>query len=92
MEAEVWFFAETKVKQLQVVIRMGVLERERALEMFVASSAMEPVTGLLAELRREGDMAIREGRPEGPGLSLERDEAIQRGIAARPMLIDTLPE
>ena len=91
-EAEVWFYAETKVKQLQVVIRLGILERERALELFVASSAMEPVTGLLAELRREVDMAVKERRPEGPGLTLERDEALQRGIASRPMLIDTLPD
>jgi fibronectin type 3 domain-containing protein len=52
-EAEAWYYGETKVKGYKIVMRLRVLEEDRLIEFFAASSAMEPVTGLLAEFRRD---------------------------------------
>ncbi len=51
-EAEVWYYGETKVTARQIVIRLGVVEEKGLLEYFVASTSMEIITGLLAEVRR----------------------------------------
>ncbi|UCC93684.1 MAG: hypothetical protein JSW25_03195, partial [Thermoplasmata archaeon] len=52
-QAEVWYYGETQVKGYKMVMRLRVLDRKHLLEFYAASSAMEPVTGLLAEFRRD---------------------------------------
>ncbi len=59
-EAEVWYYGETKVKGYQMVMRLGVVQESRALELFVASTALEPVTGLMAEFKRELERIVKE--------------------------------
>jgi hypothetical protein len=86
LEAEVWYYGETKVKGYQIVIRFGVVEGKHALELFAASTAMEPVTGLLAELRRELVRALGE-RFEG-NFEPERDESVQAELGRRPLMLE----
>jgi len=48
--AEGWFYGKTQVKGYEMVIRVAVNSEARRAEFFVGSSAIAPVTGLLAEL------------------------------------------
>jgi fibronectin type 3 domain-containing protein len=90
-EAEVWYYAETKVKGYQFVIRLGVMEEKGVLEIFAASTAMEPITGLLAEFRRELNVAYAEGRTGDQRIEVERDEQVRKDLATRPLRLD-MPE
>ena len=90
-EAEVWYYAETKVKGYQFVIRLGIMEEKGVLEIFAASTAMEPITGLLAEFRRELNVAYAEGRTGDQQIEVERDERVRRDLASRPLRLD-MPE
>ena len=90
--AEVWYYGETKVHAIQIVMRLGVVEESQAIEFFAASTAMEPITGLIAEFRRElvkvvGDRAAQEG-----GLLLERDEALEEQLAGRDLKLYALTD
>jgi hypothetical protein len=85
-EAEAWYYAETRVKGYQMVMRVTVLEDKGVLEFFCASTAMEPITGLLAESRRELDRAMRERSPVD--MEVDRDEALRRDLEERPLLLD----
>jgi len=87
--AEVWYFGETKVKRQQLVMRLGVVEEQRALEFFAASTSMEPVTGLLAEFRRELDEVVLRDH-SGLSMELERDEGLRRELAEREMMLDLI--
>jgi len=86
--AEVWYYGETKVKGHQIVMRLGIIEEKRALEFFAASTDIEPITGLLAEFKRELDRMLEEGHPgKGPMVPL-RSEAVLGEIEGRTLLID----
>jgi hypothetical protein len=86
--AEVWYYGETKVKGYQMVMRLAVLEQERALELFAASTAMEPVTGLLAEFRKELVRVLGERAAGRPGIETVIDEDLNRKLESRGLLID----
>jgi hypothetical protein len=88
--AEVWYYGETKVHGYQIVIRLGVIEERGALEMFAASTAMEPVTGLLAELRRELDAVMGDRYRGERRMDLERDEGLRKVLEDRDLLLDLL--
>ena len=88
--AEVWYYGQTKVHGYQIVIRLGVIEERGALEMFAASTAMEPVTGLLAELRRELDTVMGDRYRGEQRMDLERDEDLRRVLEDRELLLDLL--
>jgi len=90
--AEVWYYGETKVKGYQIVLRLGVVEEERALEFFAASTAIEPVTGLLAELRRELDEVMGQEYPAEVRMELERDAGLRGALADRDLLLDLIFE
>jgi fibronectin type 3 domain-containing protein len=87
-EAEVWYYGETKVKRYQMVMRVGVVQEERALELFVASTAMEPVTGLMAEFKRTLDRILHDEYPEGTEMEHSRDEVIKKSLEDRELLIE----
>ncbi len=91
-EAEVWYYGETRVRGYQVIIRLGVLEESGILEVFAASTSMEPVTGLLAEFRRELQ-AVMEQRSMGEvSLEVESDEAVRTGLRERELLLHRMDE
>jgi hypothetical protein len=90
--AEVWYYAETKVKGYQMVIRLGVLEESGTLEIFAASTSMEPITGLLADFRRELDRAMEKNFPEGVRMKENRDEVLRMELMQRPLMLDQTPE
>ena len=48
--AEAWYYGVTKVHKHQIVIRLSVSKETNSIELFVASSVQEALTGLLAEL------------------------------------------
>jgi len=73
--AEVWYYGETKVKGHQIVIAR-VIEEKRALEFFVASTDIEPITGLLADFKRELDRLLAESFPGRPRMAPLRSEAV----------------
>ncbi len=87
-EAEVWYYGTTKVKEYQMVMRLGVVERMRALELFVASTALEPVTGFIAEFRRELQSTVEWLHPEA--LQLPPEEEFRRDMEERDLMIDTV--
>jgi len=86
--AEVWYYGETKVKGHQIVMRLGVIEEKRALEFFVASTDIEPITGLLADFKRELDRLLAESYPGRPRMAPLRSEAVLGEIESRTLLID----
>ncbi len=88
-ELETWYYGVTKVKGFQMVMRLGVVEEKRALELFVASTSLEPVTGLIAEFRRELERLYRERHPEGRDMELSHDEEERLELATRQLLIGT---
>ncbi|MCK5614894.1 hypothetical protein KAR91_74215, partial [Candidatus Pacearchaeota archaeon] len=47
---EAWYYGKTKVKKEELVIKASVRRDTNTIELFVASSALEMLTGLLAEL------------------------------------------
>jgi hypothetical protein len=87
-EAEVWYYGETRVKGFQMVMRVSVIESKGVLEFFVASTAMEPITGLIAECRRELDRVMMERTASRDGMQVDRDEGLRRDLESRPLLID----
>ncbi|NIP36455.1 MAG: hypothetical protein GWN18_15990, partial [Thermoplasmata archaeon] len=87
-KAEVWYYAETKVKGYQMVIRLGVLEEKGTLEIYAASTSMEPITGLLADFRRELDRAMEHNFPEGVQMEEVRDEVLRMELMQRPLMLD----
>jgi fibronectin type 3 domain-containing protein len=91
-EAEVWYYGETQVKGYQIVMRIGLLEDRHVLEFFVASTDMEPLTGLLAEFRRELERAMEESLPGIPPLEPEMDTEVRYQVEARPLRIDEVLE
>jgi hypothetical protein len=88
LEIETWYYGVTRVKGYQMVMRLGVVQRKRALELFVASTSMEPVTGLFAEFRRELERLYKEEYPKGDELEPNDDEEVRRSVADRELLID----
>jgi fibronectin type 3 domain-containing protein len=91
-EAEVWYYGETKVNRLQMVMRIGVVQQRRALEFFVASTAMEPVTGLIAEFRRDLERVVREEYPESIVMEPSRDEDVREELRGRALLLDRMAD
>ena len=91
-EAEVWYYGETKVKGYQIVMRIGVLEDKRVLEFFAASTEMEPITGLLAEFRRELGMRIEDRFPGMDQWEAEPDKDLRWEVEARPLRLDEVTD
>ncbi len=86
-EAEVWYYGETKVKGHKVVMRLRVLAEDRLLEFFAASSSMEPVTGVLAEFRRDLIDVLREKYRTEDIEEVGRGEEVRRSLEERDLLI-----
>jgi fibronectin type 3 domain-containing protein len=86
-EAEVWYYGETRDKGYKVVMRLRVLEEDRLLEFFAASSAMEPVTGLLAELRMDLIDVLREKYRVEEAEEVARDDDQRSSLERRELLI-----
>jgi hypothetical protein len=87
-EAEVWYYAETKVKGYQFVIRLGVVEDKGVVELFAASTAMEPITGLLADFRRELNRILEERYAEEARMEVDKDDQLRRYLERRPLHLD----
>jgi hypothetical protein len=87
-EAEVWYYGETKVKKQQMVMRLSVIQDKGVVEYFVASTAMEPITGMLAEFRRELDRRLEAKMPAEGKMSEERDEGVRRELEERELMLD----
>ena len=87
-EAEAWFYGETKVKGFKMAMRLAVVEDRQALEFFVASTAMEPITGMLAEFRRELDRVLDERYKGAVKMEARADEDLRRELAGRETLMD----
>ncbi len=88
-EAEVWYYAETRVKHYQFVIRLGVVEDKGVVELFAASTAMEPITGLLADFRRELNRVLKDRYAKDAKMVLERDDRLRRDLERRPLRLET---
>jgi hypothetical protein len=86
--AEVWYYGETKVKGYQIVMRLGVVEEKRVLELFAASTVMEPIAGLLAEFRRDLTEVLSREAPGKGSMEMEKDEDVHRWLAERQLLLD----
>ena len=91
-ESEVWYYGQTRVKGYEIVMRLGVVEEQRTLEFFAACTAMEPITGLLAEFRRELNHVLKERYVSDVRMEPERDEAVRLNLETRPLLIDRVGE
>ena len=87
-EAEAWYYGETKVKGYQMALRLAVVEEMQALEFHVASTAMEPITGMLAEFRRELDRVIAERYKGSVRMESRADEDLRRELAGREPLME----
>jgi hypothetical protein len=88
-ETEVWYYAETKVKRYRFVIRLGVVQDKGVVELFAASTAMEPITGLLADFRRELNRILEERYAEDARVVDMRDDRLRRALERRPLRLDS---
>jgi len=88
--AEVWYYGETRVKGHQIVMRLRVLEDKRIVDFYAASTVMEPITGLLAEFRRELELVLGREFKEGTRLELERDETIRKELDGQKLLLQLI--
>ncbi len=89
---EAWFFGITKVKKSKMVIRASVYEDRNTLEFFVASSQMQAITGLLAELGQNLNEALQErflGRATATPVV---DESEREEVKTVGLLIDKYSE
>jgi len=59
-EAEAWYYGETKVKEKRLVMRVSVLARSEAIEIFAAAPDPSFLTGLLAELSHDLQDRLKE--------------------------------
>ena len=91
-EAEVWYYGETKVKGYQIVMRLSILDERKAIEFFAASTAMEPVTGLLAEFRRDLERLMQEKYAGTVKVQTVRDEVLKRELELRQLFLFTFGE
>jgi hypothetical protein len=91
-EAEVWYYGETKARGYKMVMRLGVVQKNHVMEMFAASTAMEPITGLIAEFRRELERIVKEDYPKGTVIEPTNDDAIRREIKERALLLEYAEE
>jgi hypothetical protein len=87
-KAEVWYYGETKVKGYKMVMRLRIMERGRFIEFFAASSAMEPITGLLAEFRRDLLDVLKERYRIDNVEEIARGEKDRQILEGRELLID----
>jgi len=63
-EAEAWYYGETKIKEKRMVMRVSVLARSEAIEIFAAAPEPSFLTGLLAELSHDLQDRLKEqGQP-----------------------------
>lgn len=63
-----------------------------ALEFFTASTAMEPITGLLSEFRRELNHIVEEKYAEEMVLEPETDVEFRHDLEDRELLIYRFPD
>jgi hypothetical protein len=85
---EAWFYGETKVKGYKIVIRVTVREDSHSAEFFVASSQMEVITGLLAELGHSLNRMLKEkymGRLKAQPIV---DSKLKKEISEQPLLLE----
>ncbi len=86
--AEVWYFGETKVRGQPMVMRVRVVEQRHGLEFYAASTAMEPVTGVLAEFRRSLERYYRAAHGDAGAMELDRDGALREELGRVPLLLE----
>ena len=91
-EAEAWFYGETKVKAYRIVMCIAVIEEKQLLEFMVASTVMEPITGILADFRRSLNDVLERRYVGKLTMALERDEVVRGDLERRPMLLDRVEE
>jgi PKD repeat protein len=85
---EAWFYGETKVKGYKIVIRVTVREDTHTAEFFVASSQMEVITGLLAELGHSLNRMLKEkymGRLKAQPIV---DQRLKKDLSEKPLLLE----
>lgn len=88
-EAEVWYYGETEVKGLKLVMHLGVIEEKGFLDFFVASSSMAHITGVMAEFRKGLPRALKDSHVGKLEMTvLEGDEEIRKAVEDRSLFID----
>jgi len=85
---EAWFYGETKVKGYKIVIRVTVREDSHTAEFFVASSEMEVITGLLAELGHSLNRMLKEKYMGRLKVQPIVDPRLKRDITEQPLLLE----
>jgi hypothetical protein len=85
---EAWFYGETKVKGYKIVIRVTVREDSHTSEFFVASSEMEVITGLLAELGHSLNRMLKEKYMGRLKVQPIVDPTLKRDITEQPLLLE----
>jgi hypothetical protein len=87
-DAEVWYYAEIRGRGYKVVIRLGVIEEKGLVELFAASTAMQPIIGLLTDIRHDLDIVLQEGYAEEARMDPVHDEKLRRYLERRSLHLD----
>lgn len=87
-QAEVWYYGETQEDRAPIVVRLGVVEEQEVLELYAASTAMEPVMGLQTEFRNELERVYQERYAGVARLVRSRDPGMRRELEGRPLMLD----
>ena len=90
--AEAWFYGVTKVKKDKMVIRTSVWEDRNTVEFYVASSRLEAITGLLAELGHNLNHTLKEKYLGRMSATLVVDPLKQQEVKGLGLLIDKYSE
>ena len=78
----------TRPGGVRIVMRLDVEQEGNLMGFFIASSAMEPITGLLAEFRKELYRALDDRYSSKVSIEEERDVDVRREMQGRPSLLD----
>lgn len=89
---EAWFYGVTKPEGHPMVMRMGVLGKERLIELFIASTAMRPISGFVTEFRKVLADLFREEPPRAMHAGLGGEDDLGLGTGAPIDFLDRDPD
>ena len=87
-QAEVWYYGQTRDEGHPTVARLGVLEANRMLELYSASTVLEPVVGLQAEFSKELERVYTVRHAGMAGMQRSMDQGTRDELERRDLMID----
>ena len=85
-QAEVWYYGETKAGAVKMIMRLSVIDEGRYVALYVSSTQVEPLTGLLAEFRRDLERAFFAAHGVDGRLEQVRGDVVRKRLRSTSFL------